>query len=148
MHKKFLIKSYNDLLTLISEAKDFIDSHKKPDSLQISTIDYLKYCRETVRLSSRCSKMLEWFHAHKIANHLSTDNSEHEVPDLKGSSFQTKINTKDTEKFPKEFSDLIQRCENLYHRIIRIDQMMNSEVNVITTVEEPAVKSRSLQNDS
>lgn len=122
MTATFFGGTYDEAMTLLVEARDWV-RHCEPDERRrLSTMLRLRQCRETMRMTARLTQVMAWLLAQK-AIHAGemTQREQIERQEPLGSVAICMEHPAALDGLPRRLVSLLERSHRLYLRVARLD---------------------------
>jgi regulator of CtrA degradation len=120
---EFFGKTYGEAMSLLVEARDYL-AHREPiDRGALVMEERLRFCSETMRLTSRLTQIMAWLMAQRAVY-------EGEIPPeraLEGhdalAALEICMRDGAAAQLPQRLSSLLERSRRLYIRVARLDEL-------------------------
>ncbi len=121
----FFGKTYGEAMGLLEEARDYL-AHREPiDRQRLVSLDRLRLCCETMRLTARLTQIMAWLlaqravHAGEITQEaaLGDNRALAELEICMGGA------EAESEALPRHLVTLLERSRRLYVRVARLDEL-------------------------
>lgn len=121
----FFSKTYGEAMGLLAEARDYLSYREPIDRQTLGSLDRLRLCRETTRLTARLTQVMAWLLAQRAVH--AGEISQQEA--LCGHSPLAELEVcMDGEgeacaTLPQRMVNLLDRSRRLYIRVARLDEL-------------------------
>jgi regulator of CtrA degradation len=120
---EFFGKTYGEAMSLLVEARDYL-AHREPiDRAALVVEDRLRFCSETMRLTSRLTQLMAWLLAQRAV--YEGEISQERALDGHSALAALDICMRDeaAEMLPQRLASLLDRSHRLYIRVARLDEL-------------------------
>ena len=125
----FLTKSYDEGVGLVVEARNYFATAAAVDASGLTMAQQLRYCRESLRLTSRLMQIMGWLLVQRAVENreLTAENaSSNEIRMLRDRVYLDE-EVVATGGLPPAIADLTARSRRLFVRSVRLDGMLVRE---------------------
>jgi len=125
----FFEKSYQDVMDLLIEARNYVEYQEKRDIQRLPTDMRLLVNQETMRITCRLTQVMAWMLCQKayFAGEIDMAEVFSEKFEIGGEVICLNNEWASDERLPPAVRDLLERSLNLYRRVQRLDDMMRDE---------------------
>ena len=126
----FFGKTFEEAMTLLIEARDYIAATAGARPTGITPEDQLRIARETMRITTRLTQTMAWLLTQKAvhAGELTTHQAASEDYRLDGHSVCLDDDEQHHAGLPDQLQDLLKRSYGLYVRVARLDELVRRAV--------------------
>jgi regulator of CtrA degradation len=120
---EFFGKTYGEAMSLLVEARDYL-AHREPiDRGAAVTEERLRFCSETMRLTSRLTQIMAWLMAQRAVyeGEISPESALDGHGALRG--LDVCMEDAGTDRMPPRLASLLDRSRRLYVRVARLDEL-------------------------
>lgn len=120
---QFFGKTYGEAMSLLVEARDYL-THREPlDRGAVVAEQRLRFCSETMRLTSRLTQIMAWLMAQRAV--YEGEISPESALDGHGALAGLDVCMRDegTDELPQRLASLLDRSRRLYVRVARLDDL-------------------------
>lgn len=120
----FISKAYDETVTLIEEMSDYLLNHARQDRESLPLDVQALYAGESIRLTTRLTQLMAWLLNHKAVQTGEISRADADRLDRRLGSVETclKPAAPGVEKLPETLKSLMDRSEELYRRVLRLDR--------------------------
>ena len=125
---EFFGKTYGEAMSLLVEARDYL-AHREPiDRAALVVENRLRFCSETMRLTSRLTQLMAWLLAQRAV--YQGEISQERALDGHGALAGLDICMRDeaTDNLPQRLASLLDRSRRLYVRVARLDELARRQL--------------------
>lgn len=117
----FFGKTYGEAVGLVVEARDYLEAHRIEGETE-EPATRLVYCVETLRLTTRLTRIMAWLLAQRAAHsgEISAEEALAEPLEALGICVD---GAEQEERVPPRLTDLLGRSRRLYTRVARLDAL-------------------------
>jgi regulator of CtrA degradation len=121
---EFFGKTYGEAMGLLVEARDYLTHREAIDRETLAAADRLRFCSETMRLTSRLTQVMAWLLAQRAVyeGEISAERALEGNDALAGLAICMKEDSAD--KLPQRLANLLDRSRRLYVRVARLDELV------------------------
>jgi regulator of CtrA degradation len=126
----FFGKTFEEAMTLLIEARDYISTTTAAPPLGRSPEDGLRIARETMRITTRLTQVMAWLLAQKAvhAGELTARQMASEEYRLDGQTVCLDDDERRHAGLPDGLQSLLKRSHALYVRVARLDELVRRAV--------------------
>jgi regulator of CtrA degradation len=120
---EFFGKTYGEAMSLLVEARDYL-AHREPlDRGALAAEERLRFCSETMRLTSRLTQIMAWLMAQRAVyeGEIAPERALEGHDPL--AELEICMEEDATSRLPQRLSSLLERSRRLYVRVARLDEL-------------------------
>ncbi len=123
----FFGKTYGEAMDLLVEARDYL-AHREPiDRQGLVSIERLRFCGETMRLTARLTQIMAWLLAQR-AVHAGELSQEEALGDHDALAEHALCMEGAAVAMPQRLANLLDRSHKLYVRVARLDELARRQL--------------------
>jgi regulator of CtrA degradation len=122
----FFGKTYGEALGLVVEARDYLEAHGIEGETE-EPATRLVYCVETLRLTTRLTRIMAWLLAQRAA-HNGEISAEEALAEPLDTLDICVAGAEQEESVPPGLTELLGRSRRLYTRVARLDALARREI--------------------
>src|SRR5689334_8538133 len=125
----FFTKTYDEAVGLLLEARDYVARREPADRARLDTLDRVKMCCETMRMTARLTQIMSWLLAQRAI--YEGEMSEEDVVAQHQALSELQVCMDQAEELdclPPHLQKLLERTHRLYIRVARLDEMVRRKV--------------------
>ncbi len=119
----FFGKTYCEALSLIVEARDYLERHDSAEDLDLAPVARLQMCAETLRLTARLTRIMAWLLAQRAVESGEMSVEEALAEPLDAFDICSAGAEHEDTALPPRLSELLGRSRLLYGRVARLDAL-------------------------
>ncbi len=114
-----------DAKALIAEVRGYLEAHATNDASGLNYRESLIYSAEILRMVTRLLQLMAWILTQRAVHDGEIDANETRQPKWRLSRVpMAKFDSLDPDRMPNGFADLVERSENLFLRVERLDRQV------------------------
>ncbi len=120
----FISRAYDETVALIEEMSDYLLNHARRDRESLPPAIQALYASESIRLTTRLTQLMAWLLNHKAVQTGEISLEDAGRLDRRLGSVETCLKPPGAgvEQLPEAFKSLMDRSEELYRRVLRLDR--------------------------
>jgi regulator of CtrA degradation len=125
----FFTRTYDEAVGLLLEARDYVARREPADRARLDTLDRVKMCCETMRMTARLTQIMSWLLAQRAI--YEGEMSEEDVVAQHQALSELQVCMDQAEELdclPPHLQKLLERTHRLYIRVARLDEMVRRKV--------------------
>ena len=125
-------KNYNEAMELLVEARLYLSRNRFNLDMISDPIDRLIYCRESTRLTTRLTHVIGWLMTQKAVNagEITWNEAMTTYQSLENEKICNESMKQDEAELPNELMGLLQRSEDMFSRISRLDSLVRKNLSL------------------
>jgi regulator of CtrA degradation len=127
----FFGKTYDEAMSLLVEARDYLAYREPIDRASLGPLDRLQHCCETMRLTARLTEIMGWLLAQRAvhAGEMGLQDALGQHRALAALDVCMQQGTDGAHKvLPRPMVSLLQRSRALYVRVARLDELARRQL--------------------
>lgn len=127
MPTAILTRTWDEALSLLIEARNYLSFRQAIDADRIQPLDRLKLTRESFRLTSRLSQVMAWLMLRRavIAGEIADEDARRPERRLAGHDVCLARADDLGDWLPTGMDGLLERSRTLYERVARLDRLLS-----------------------
>lgn len=124
----FLDKTYDEAMTLLVEARNYVAYQEAADAEHLEMEAKLLVSQETMRITTRLTQVMAWLFGQRAARdgEITIDEALGEAYELGGTGVCLDDSHTRDERLPPAVRSLLDRSRNLYLRVQRLESMLRA----------------------
>ena len=123
-----LLALYDEAKDMLTEAADYFSGPGNPKNLELTGENSLAYAEGSKSITARLMEIMAWLFVQRAVlagemRHEEALKSDNRLGAVTASSVDT---SDQSYNLPERFQDLGQRCNDLFDRVYKIDQLLNA----------------------
>jgi regulator of CtrA degradation len=127
----FFSRTYDEAMTLLVEAREYLTYREPIDRQHLVAIDRMRFCCETMRLTTRLTQIMAWLLAQR-AVHCGEISQEEALGDHQAlAELAVCMRGEEAEltNLPQRLIGLMDKSLRLYVRVARLDELARRQLN-------------------
>jgi regulator of CtrA degradation len=127
----FFGKTYGEAMTLLVEARNYLAFLEPADRANLTPMERLRLCCETMRLTARLTQIMAWLLAQRAvhAGELTRDEALADPRPLAALDICMGDGEGDANGLPPRLVRLLDRSHHLYVRVARLDELARRQID-------------------
>lgn len=132
-------RTFTEGMALVEETAEFLEGRGRDLSKELSRDGALAYAAESMRLTTRLMQVASWLLVHRAVREgeMSAEQALAERYRLVVDDSRTDNAGAGLDELPPALLELVDRCDGLYTRLVRLDERLTNRSDRETTASNP-----------